>query len=246
MNKYIYFFLAFTIVSCSSDSDSGSFSESASDVGQGGSLARFTILGDYLYTVDENELDVFNISDITNPVQVNTVFVGFNIETLFNYKEYLYVGSRNGMFIYGISNPEAPNQLAVVQHFTACDPVVANATHAFVTLDTSLGCGTDISALETYDVTTVTEPILISRRDMIAPKGMGLFDNYLFVCDDEIKIFDISNPEASVLVNSINRNAFDVIIQNDLLIVIGDEGLYQYRLNSSNIQDITELSTINI
>ncbi|MCF6296123.1 MAG: hypothetical protein L3J25_10610 [Flavobacteriaceae bacterium] len=245
MKKILYIAFAFLLISCSSDSSSNE-SALASDVGQGGSLARFTIFNDYLYAVDSRELNVFNISNPTNPVQVNTVFIGFDIETLFNYKEYLYIGSRSGMFIYGLSNPENPNQLAAVEHFTACDPVVANNTHAFVTLDVSLGCGTGISALEIYDVTTVTEPVLISSRNLIAPKGLGLYNNYLFVCDDEIKIFDISNPEESVLVNSINKNAFDVIIQNDLLILIGNNGLYQYRLDANNIQNITELSTINI
>ncbi len=246
MKKIIYIIFVFALAACTSDSDSSNQLEALSDQGQGGSLARFTILNDYLYTVDNNELDVFNISNIEQPVQVNTVFIGFNIETLFKYKDYLYIGSRSGMFIYDTENPEAPNQLASVEHFTACDPVIANDTHAFVTLDGSAGCGANISALEIYDVTEVNEPVLISSRNLIGPKGLGLYGNYLFVCDDEVKIFDISNPEESVLVNSINKNAFDVIIQNDLLILIGNNGLYQYQLNNSDIQNIIELSTLNI
>ena len=246
MKKIIHIIFVFILVACTSDSDSGNQSELSLDTGQGGSLARFTILGDYLYTVDNNELDVFSIVNPANPVQVNTVFIGFDIETLFAYKEYLYVGSRNGMFIYDATNREEPSQLASVQHFTACDPVIANDTHAFVTLDAGIGCGGTISALEVYDVTKVTEPILISRKNLTGPKGLGLYGNYLFVCDDEIKVFDVSNPEESVLVNSINKSAFDVIIQNDLLILIGNNGLYQYQLDNSDIQNITELSTINI
>ena len=245
MKKKIYIILAVILIACDSDSDSGN-QEFASDTGQGGSLARFTILGDYLYTVDTNELDVFNIVDPTNPVQVNTVFIGFNIETLFAYKNYLYVGSRNGMFIYDTVNPELPNQLSSVQHFTACDPVVANDTHAYVTLDAGIGCGGTISALEIYDVTDTTQPVFISRRNLIGPKGLSLYGDYLFVCDDEVKIFDVSNPEETILVNSINKSAFDVIIQEDLLILIGTDGLYQYQLDNNDIQNITELSTINI
>jgi len=246
MKKIIYIVLVLILAACSSDSDSSSSQELSSNVGQGGSLARFTILDDYLYTVDDNELDVFNISDITNPVQVNTVFIGFNIETLFAYKEYLYVGSRNGMFIYDASNREAPTQLSAVEHFTACDPVVANNTHAYVTLDAGIGCGGTISALEVYDVTDTTQPILISRRNLIGPKGLGLYGDYLFVCDDEVKIFDVSTPEDIQLINSINISAFDVIIQDNLLILIGSNGLYQYQLDETDIQNITQLSTISI
>ncbi len=150
------------------------------------------------------------------------------------------------MFIYSVENPEIPTYLIDVQHFTACDPVVANFTHAFVTLHSDIGCGNTINVLETYDVTDVLNPVLISSRNLTRPIGMGLYQNYLFVCDDEVKIFDVSDPENSVLVHSLNRNTFDVIIYNNLLILIGDNGLFQYSLDENDITNITELSTINI
>jgi len=245
MKNYIYLLLILILFSCSSDSDSNTANANA-DTGQGGSLAQFTISGNYLYTVDDAYLNVFNITNTDSPVQVNTAYIGFNIETLFNDKDYLYIGSQTGMFIYSIENPESPKKLAEVSHFRACDPVIANDTHAFVTLDSSGNCGSNLSALEIYDITKVSEPILISRRNLVAPKGLGLFNNYLFVCDDEIKIFDISNPEESVLVNSINISAFDVIIKDNLLFVIGDTNLYLYELNSNDISDIKILSTISL
>jgi hypothetical protein len=234
------------VFSCSSDqnssNDTGNFSES----GQGGSLARFVVKGNYLYTVDIYGLNVFNITDQQQPVKVNSVPIGFNIETLFSYKDYLYIGSQNGMFIYSVENPEIPTYLSDVQHFTACDPVVANFTHAFVTLHSDIGCGSTINVLETYDVTDVLNPVLISSRNLTRPIGMGLYQNYLFVCDDEVKIFDVSDPENSVLVHSLNRNTFDMIIHNNLLILIGENGLFQYNLDENDITNMTELSTINI
>ena len=247
MKQFFSIILLLMIVfSCSSDqnssNDTGNFSES----GQGGSLARFVVKGNYLYTVDIYGLNVFNITDQQQPVKVNSVPIGFNIETLFSYKDYLYIGSQNGMFIYSVENPEIPTYLIDVQHFTACDPVVANFTHAFVTLHSDIGCGNTINVLETYDVTDVLNPVLISSRNLTRPIGMGLYQNYLFVCDDEVKIFDVSDPENSVLVHSLNRNTFDVIIYNNLLILIGDNGLFQYSLDENDITNITELSTINI
>ena len=249
MKKYFYMILtSFIAFSCSTE-DSDNFSSSTSDNdGQGGSLATFALKGDYLYTVDNTDLTVFNITDIKDPVQVNTIPIGFNIETLFSYKNYLYIGSRNGMFIYGLTNPEFPEKLSQVEHFTACDPVIANNTHAFVTLHSNAICGTAVNLLEIYDITTITDPILINSRNLTSPKGLGLYEDYLIVSDDEIKIFDISNPENSTLVTSINQNAFDVIISGDLLIAIGETGLYQYKLSSNESTgiSITELSTINI
>ncbi|APY09585.1 hypothetical protein BWZ20_03790 [Winogradskyella sp. J14-2] len=243
---HFYIIFVFMLLSCSSDNATNDTSSSFTDTGQGGSLARFSLYLNYLYVVDDSNLNVFSIIDNEQPVLVNTIPIGFNIETLFNYKNYLYIGSRNGMFIYSISNPETPTYLSDVQHFTACDPVVANDTHAFVTLHTNIGCGIDLNVLEIYDVTEVTNPILISSRNLTQPIGLGLYGNYLFVCDDEVKVFDVSNPENSTLVTSIDVNAFDVIINNDIIVLIGDNGLYQYSLDYNDINNISHLSTINI
>ncbi|MEX2349441.1 MAG: hypothetical protein WD554_01040 [Flavobacteriaceae bacterium] len=246
MKNYIFIALLLLLMSCSSDSDSVNASFDGSNNGQGGSLARFTLVNNYLYTVDQTNLNVYSIINPENPVQVNSINIGFEIETLFNYKEYLYIGSRNGMYIYGIQNPELPNYLSDVQHFTACDPVIANETHAFVTLHSNTLCGNDINLLEIYDITNIVEPVLISSRNLTQPKGLALFHNYLFVCDDEVKIFDISNPENAILVSSVNRTAFDLIIRDDLMILIGESGLYQFQLDQNNIQNIQPLSTIPI
>lgn len=244
--KKIYSILIIGLLLISCDSDSTNESSSFSENGQGGSLARFALYIDYLYVVDDTNLNVFSIVNREQPVQVNTIPIGFNIETLFNYKNYLYIGSRNGMFIYNIENAEEPVYVSDVEHFTACDPVVANETHAFVTLHTNIGCGTNVNVLEIYDVTDVTNPLLISSRNLTRPIGLGLYNNYLFVCDNEVKVFDISDPNDSQLVTSIDVNSFDVIINNGTLILIGDNGLYQYSLDPNDITNLTHLSTLNI
>ncbi len=237
---------SFIVFSC--DSDTNNEASTSDTDGTGGSLATFTLKGDYLYTVDNTDLTVFNITDIKDPVLVNTIPIGFNIETLFSYKDYLYIGSRNGMFIYGLTNPEFPQKLSEVEHFTACDPVIANDTHAFITLHSDTFCGNNLNVLQIYEVTDVMEPILINSRNLTFPRGLALYGNFLIVCDDEIKVFDISNPAESNLVSSVNQSAFDVIITGDLLIAIGETGLYQYELapDTNSGVSITELSTINI
>lgn len=246
MKKYIIFpIIAALLLNCSSDSSTSNDS-GLNEAGQGGSLARFVLKDNYLYTVDTYGLNVFNIIDPAAPVKVNSVPIGFNIETLFNLEENLYVGSQNGMFLYSISNPEIPTFVSASQHFTACDPVVANLTHAFVTLHADIGCGNTINVLETYDITDNANPVLIATRTLTRPIGLGLYNNYLVVCDDEVKIFDITDPLNSILVHAIPRNAFDVIIYDNLLVLIGENGLYQYQLDENDIQNTLELSTINI
>src|SRR5690606_15247949 len=53
---------------------------SVSPVGMGGSMARFTIAGNYLYTVDNHSLKCFSISYPVNPVKKNDIMAGIRSE----------------------------------------------------------------------------------------------------------------------------------------------------------------------
>ena len=217
----------------------------ADQTGKGGSMARFALLNDYLYTVDEDALNVFSIATNDKPVFLNKVFIGFQIETLFAYENNLYIGSQSGMFIYNIDDPEVPKQESAVTHFTACDPVVTDGSYAYVTLHSGSTCGSNINALQVYDVSDVQQPILLQQREMLSPKGLGLYHDYLLVCDDEVKIFDVSEPQTLHFVKSIPVSGFDVIIIEDRLLIIGEDGLYQYALHADDIENIQALSAIN-
>lgn len=239
MKKFIKYFSLFAILmiaGCSDDSDNAG---NESQDGTGGSLAIFALKGDYLYTVDHSTLNVFSLLTSTEPVKVNDVAIGFDVETLFADGDYLYVGSRNGMYIYSLENPENPERLSAVQHLTSCDPVVANGTHAFVSLHSNTFCGNNVNVLHVYDTADPLHPVLIHSRNLTFPKGLGLYGHYLFVCDDEIKIFDVQNPEEPVLAGSINEMCFDVIIKGNDLFAVGDSSVRRYTLNPSDITTIT-------
>jgi hypothetical protein len=242
MKKIILLLSFFLFFACSQDSTQNT---SSSPDGQGGSLAIFALKGNYLYGVDNFDLNVFSLINPSKPVVVNKISVGFNIETLFSFENNLYIGSRNGMYIYSLENPENPTLLSSVFHFTSCDPVVANATNAFVSLHSNTNCGTNINVLQIYDTSSITNPVLIHSRNLISPKGMALYGNSLLVCDDVIKIFDISNPVEPILINNINKECFDLIIRNNDLYAIGTSGVTRYLLNPSNPTDITLQSAIN-
>ncbi|TDE07697.1 hypothetical protein [Flavobacterium sandaracinum] len=234
MKKIISFVLLVFIIGCS-DSDSAQ----NGDTGQGGSLAVFAIKGNYLYGVDQMKLNVFSLIDSEKPVKVNEIPIGFDIETLFSYGDNLFIGSRNGMFIYSISNPENPTKLSSVQHFTACDPVIANSTHSYVTLNSNATCGNNTNVLQIYDTKDLTNPKLIHSRTLTQPKGIGFYTtDYLLVCDDVIKIFDIRNPVEPILVHAIDKNCFDVIVRDNTLFAIGNKGVYRYKMNPNDIKDI--------
>jgi len=232
MKKYFSYTMLTLLVLVGCSSDNSDFTKSD---GTGGSLAIFVLKGNYLYTVDNQTLHVFSLINEQQPVKVNDVPIGFNIETLFSLDDKLYIGSQNGMFIYSIASPENPAFLSEAQHFTACDPVVANATHAFVTLHSTAFCGNNLNVLHVYDTADPSNPTLIHTRNLVQPKGLGLYGDYLIICDDVIKIFSITNPANPELVHSIDQTCFDVIIKGNDLFAIGNNGMFRYELNATAI-----------
>lgn len=245
MKKFITIFSLIVLLLAACSQDSNDTTSNGGGDGQGGSLAIFLLKGNYLYTVDYQNLNVFNIQQEQNPIKVNTVNIGFDIETLFGFNNYLFIGSSTGMYIYDVSNPELPKQLSVSRHFRACDPVVANDKFAYVTLHTNAICGGSLNELQTYDITDVENPVLLNTRGLTSPKGLGLYHNYLIVCDDDVKIFDVSDPSNSVYIASIPITlSIDVIIRENQLFIISDKGLYQYQLNPNSISSFSKMSEI--
>jgi hypothetical protein len=110
-------------------------------VGKGGSLARFMIVRDYLYAVDNQKINIFNIQNLSIPTKIKEQNVGWGIETIFNRNEYLYLGSTNGMYIYDIKSLGNPVFVSRIAHINACDPVVVDEKYAYVTLRSGNLCG---------------------------------------------------------------------------------------------------------
>tara|TARA_R100001143_G_scaffold4167_1_gene7005 strand:+ start:31963 stop:33264 length:1302 start_codon:yes stop_codon:yes gene_type:complete len=221
---------------------------SASQSGVGGSMARFTINGDYLYAVDNSDLMTFDVSS-TNTHKVNRQHVGWLIETIFPYKNHLFIGSVNSMYIYDLDNPAAPNQQSIFRHATACDPVVVEGNYAYVTLRSGENCpnvqGND--QLEVIDVSDLKNPKNIGIYDMINPHGLGIDDGRLFISEGDygLKLMDASDPFNIKEVRHIKEiKTFDVIPLNGVLMVTGESGIIQY--DYSEAPELTHLSTIPV
>ncbi|MBR9844915.1 MAG: hypothetical protein GYB35_01820 [Algicola sp.] len=223
--------------------DSGSIS--TGDVGVGGSLARFQIVEDYLYTVGVNEMTVFDISNLSQPALVHTNYAGWNIETMFHADGYLYLGGSNGMFIHSIENPAFPQYVSEFTHWEGCDPVVVDGNYAYLTLRGGNDCGQEFSVLEVIDISNKFSPTLVDQHVLDNPYGLGFKGNSLFVCDGTsgVKVFDKTNPLNMQIVAAFpNVQAKDVIPLSDKLLMISDNALHQYEYDAEN--SIVLISTL--
>lgn len=212
--------------------------------GQGGSLARFKIVGEFLYAVDSHSINVFDISNLEAPQDLDDVYAGFDIETIFNRGEHLFLGSMRGMYIYDISNPAVPAFVSEFQHGTACDPVVVDENYAYVTLRGGNFCGATESGLYIVDITTIEQPELKVIYPMDEPYGLGIKDDKLFVCDGSsgLKVYDKSAvPDLPQLNHFEDIVTFDVIPMDEQLLMVGDGILYQYEYLDNEIRQISQL-----
>lgn len=248
MKKQVIFLslLLFVLYSCSKDNSNNAESNN----GTGGSMARFVLVDNYLYVIDNSKLTTFNVSNEENPTIVQTQDIGFGIETLFPFENYLLIGSTTGMFIYEISTDGTPVYISNYEHVETCDPVVAQGDYAFVTLSSTRTCGGNISTnnrLEVYDIQNVQTPMLINEMPLNAPTGLAVDGDFLFVCtaNEGIVVLNVSNPNNITTINTIEGfTAKDVIAKNNHLLVVCPDGLRQF--NYSDIQNITELSYLQV
>jgi hypothetical protein len=90
-------------------------------------------------------------------------------------------------------------------------------------------------------------PKMVMSYGLTNPHGLGKDGDLLFICDGSagLKVYDASDPKnitGNLIYSYPNIQAFDVIPIGKILVLIGDNGLYQY--NYSNVKNISLLSSI--
>lgn len=247
------FFLLLILAGCKKSDTLSSGSPDASGggtngSGTGGSMARFTISGNHLYTVNDQSMIIFDITNPAEPVTGQTVNIGTGIETIYPYKNNLFIGSQNGMFIYDNANPAAPKRLSTYSHITSCDPVVVDDKYAYVTLRTATTnnrCNRGVNRLDVIDISNLSAPELVKSYNMSQPYGLGIDSSTLFVCDNGLKVYNAANPLDLKLTNHFtNVASYDVIPKDKILMLIGADGLFQY--DYSNRDELKLLSELKI
>jgi hypothetical protein len=212
--------------------------------GMGGSMARFTILKDYLYAVTYSDLNVINIATPQNPTFSNKSSIGNSvIETIYPFKDKLFIGSNNGMYIYDVSTAGSPVKQGQFTHARACDPVVADDQYAWVTLRSGTVCQGFTNQLEVVKISNLQSPSLLKTYSMTSPHGLSKDDQLLFICDgkDGLKIYNAADANNIQLIKHISGiETYDVIAWSGLALVVAKDGLYQF-----DYKDLTNIRLIS-
>lgn len=227
----------------------GNLSAASKSYGTGGSMARFTLMDGHLFAVDESTMRVFDVQNAADPKFIKPIDLGWGIETIFPFQKKLFIGSNRGMHIYDASTPHSPTRMAVYEHVVACDPVVVNKEHAFVTLRSGNLCVNGVNELQVIDIKNPYDPKLKKAYPMLNPHGLGLAGDFLFVTEGKhgLKSFNVKDVMAidkNQLEFLQNMKSVDLIPGPKSLIVIGPDGVCQY--DYSTPSKLRKLSCIQV
>jgi hypothetical protein len=232
------------------NSSGGNIPGSGGTTSIGGSTARFTLHDNYLYIIaDQSNLVTYDISAAQNPVKKGETRMSWGMETVFPYKDMLFVGANAGMFIYDLSNAANPTFISQFSHANACDPVVVKDDIAYITLRDGTKCNSYSNQLDVVDVKNIYSPRLIKSYPMHNPHGLGIDENTLFICDgdDGLKVYDatdVTKIDENQIGHYKDLDTYDVIPYGNVLILTSKNGIFQY--DYSDPKNLKLLSKISI
>jgi len=221
-------------ISCSCEKSSDAATAAASNTGKAGSLSKFTIIGNYIYAVSSHFLYTIDISDPSKPTKVNESPLNYDMETIYPYKNTLFIGSKTGLYVYSLENAAEPKLIGEAKHGRSCDPVIANDSASYSTLKGNSACGPATSGLYVYDIRNLDRPELKKTIPIDEPIGLGMEDSVLYVCcaNEGMKVFSIKNAYDPVEITKIPDAGFiDVIPYNDILICWVNDGISLYDIS---------------
>ncbi|MCC3151529.1 hypothetical protein Q3A66_02355 [Hymenobacter sp. BT770] len=242
----VFLGLAITLSSggCGESASPSAANSAPGGEGQAGSTARFALMANTLYAVDNVSLRTFDLSTPQTPTPGPVVNVGIGVETIFPQAPYLFIGSQQGMFIYNTVGG-VPKLVGTYTHTFSCDPVVVADRYAYVTLRSDGPCARGLNQLDVVDLANLTRPQLAKSYPLSQPYGLGVDSSLVFVCDKGIKVFDARNAPTLVQVQSFSIAATDVIAHKGVLLVTGTDGLYQYRYTAATATSAATLQQLS-
>jgi hypothetical protein len=168
-------------------------------------------------------------------VKVGQNVYNIDIETIYSYRNRLFIGSRTGLYIYSIDTASAPRLIGEAKHGRSCDPVIANDSVSYSTLKGSTFCGPATSGLYVYDVKNLNQPVLKTTIPINEPIGLGMADSALYICcaNEGMKVYSIKDAYSPVFIRAFpGSNFIDLIPFGNILICWVSDGIRLYDISN--------------
>ena len=184
---------------------------------------------------------------------INTMDIGWQMETIYPANDNLFIGSQNGMQIIDITNPSSPIEQGWFFHATGCDPVLPVGSIAYVTVrsDEEQNCPGDLDALIVVDIENLNFPVEVRQIEMESPFGMTLIGDRLYVGEGEngLKVFDVSRRNSPTEIKfDRNVQAYDIIAHptnENRILISSPTGYGQYDVDPLT-EDYSLISWISL
>ena len=233
---------------CGEGSGAGGASQSGSgsgptSVSQSGSTAAMATYKNAIYTLING---LIIVSDIESEDNSNRYSFGDPFaETLYVYRDYLYVAGLLDVSIYDISEPLIPRRVSNYDHARACDPVIVSDDIGYITLRSRPECTQDeINRLEIVDFSDPKNPVQLTNFVMDFPHGLAKSPDHLAVCQEEfgLTFLNVDDIDAiEVTLQDETYNCFDLFYRDDTFFVTATDGIYQLELIDNTLNQISRI-----
>lgn len=155
----------------------------------------------YAYTVEGgSRVDVVNLSDLTNPVRVNSVAMTSRSQAVALANGKLYASDIGGNFrAFSLANPAAPALLGQLNGAPAFQDMIVHSGGAYV-------LGVNGSTLRAVNVANPTVPVLGGSTNVAFAFRLVQYGNYVYTGGGlgTLSVCDISNPQLPAFLTTIN------------------------------------------
>lgn len=202
-----------------------------------GSVNRLALADDHVYIAARSNIHVIDNSNFE--AHSTLINAGMEMETIFPYKDKLFVGTRSSVEIFDIANADIPRHEYTFDHEESCDPVYPYQDVAYVSLRTSdfAECPGNINALIVLDIANLQSPKEVAEIQLRSPYGLSVVGDLLYVGEGEngLSILDASNPKSpKFIVRHSNIIAYDIIahpINKGQILIAGPDGISNYSVS---------------
>ncbi len=210
--------------------------------GGNGTVNRIASHENFVYVISRSEVSIF--SGLGSFELLAKQGIGWDMETIYPMENKLFIGTRNSMEVYDITDPVSPIREGSYWHETSCDPVLpVSVNTAYVTLRSGdfSACPGDTNELLVLDIDNnnwsgVSE---LQSFEMASPYGMSLIGDRLYVGEgaNGLAIFDASNrTNLRLIERDASVEAYDIIPHpriTDVILIAGPNGFSQYRIGEA-------------